>query len=249
MTNWNKYLKPLGLTDAEISIYLAALKIGAETVQNIAKEVKLSRVTVYAAIENLTQNGLMSSVDKGKKTYYAAEPPERIVALAENKTSQMQHMIAEIKDNLQELKLTQSGDKPVVKLFEGLNAFTAIQEDVTNTKTLDYLCEFGNLDEINRVYPYDKGVRDAFYEKLAKMEMMRRLIFLTTNPKPRTIEANKQIKYLDLAKFNFFGDIFFYNDTVWFSSFKSKQMAVMIKSKEITDTIKAAFEILWENTK
>ncbi|MCX6782281.1 MAG: helix-turn-helix domain-containing protein [Candidatus Magasanikbacteria bacterium] len=244
MSKWSKYLNLLGLADSETTVYLSVLKSGPETVQNIAKNVGLSRVTVYAAIESLTKRGLMTSVEKGKKQFYAVEPPERIISLAENKTSQMQSMIKEIKENIQELKLIQSGDKPVVKMFEGPDAFTAIQEDVLGSK-IDLMCEFGNIDEIDRVYPYDKGVRNNFFDRLSKMPMERRLVFVSTDPRPKTNEPNKKIKYLDIEKFKFYGDIFIYNDTLWMSSFKGKQITVMIKSQEIKDTLQAAFDLIW----
>ena len=238
----------LGLSDGEVNVYLVSLQLGPESVQEIAKKTGLSRVSVYSSIEALTKLGLMTSVEKGKKQLYTAEPPERIVSLAENKVSRLKAMTEEIKDDIEELKLVQNGDKPIVKMFEGLEAFSAIQDDVLKTE-IHQMCEFGNLDEINRVYPYEAKVRSDYLGKLAKRaNMKRRLIFLSKNTKPNTIEDNKEIKYLDINKFRFFGDIFFYNDTVWISNFKNRQISVMIKNQEIKDTFQAAFEILWENT-
>jgi len=246
MDKWKKYLQLLGLTEGETGVYLSVLKSGPRPVQEIAKDAGFSRVTVYAAIESLAKMGLMTSVEKGKKQVFAAEPPERIVSLAENKMNSIKNTIQEIKGNIDELKLVQSGDKPVVKMFEGVEAFGAIQEDVLKSK-IDLMCEFGNLDEINNFYPYDKNVREKYYDKLAATKMRRKLIYLSTDKSPKRIEPNKEIKYLDDKSVKpFFGDIFFYDNTVWLSSFKGRQIAVMIKSKELKDTIQAAFDIIWE---
>lgn len=244
MTKWEKYFQLLGITDSETKIYLAVLKSGPDTVQNIAKAVGLSRVTVYAAIEALTKHGLMTSVEKGKKQFYAAEPPERIVTLAENKTSQMQTIIKEIKENIQDLKLVQSGDKPVVKMYEGIEAFAAIQDDVIKSKS-EELCEFGNIDEINRVYPYGYEHQKHYYDQLAKMKTNRKLIFISKEKKPHSIETNKTIKYLP-DNIKFYGDIFFYGDKVWLSNFKDRQVTVMIQSREIRETIQSMFDMIWE---
>ena len=247
MEKWNKYLSLLGLHDSEITVYLNVLKSGPSPVQDIAKETKLSRVTGYSAIGELTKQGLMTSVEKGKKQVYAAEPPERIVSLADTKMNSLKTIMHEIKDNIDELKLVQSGDKPIVKMFEGLEAFGAIQEDVlSQEKNINLVCEFGNLDEIEQVYPYEKGVRETFFKKLSKMKMKRNLIFLSKEKKEKYTEDNKTIKFLN-NDHQFYGDIFFYNDTIWLSSFKSKQISVMIKSKEIKDTLQAAFDLLWES--
>lgn len=248
MDKWTKYLQLLGLSDTESKIYLEVLKMGPSPVQEIAKKIGLSRVSVYSLIESLTKLGLMTSVEKGKKQLYTAEPPERIISLAENKVNNLKASIQEIKSSIQELKLVQSGDKPVVKMYEGPEAFLAIQADVLNSK-FDQMCEFGNIDEVDRVYPYNEGVRNDFFKKLSKLKADRKLVFLSKDKKPRTVESNKTIKYLDSNKFNFFGDIFFYKDTIWLSSFKGKQISVVIKSKEIKDTLQAAFDIIWENIK
>lgn len=243
---WNKYLRLLGLHDSEVAVYLEVLKSGPSPVQHIAKETKLSRVTVYSAIEELAKIGLMTSVEKGKKQVYATEPPERIVSLAENKMNSLKSTIQEIRSNIDELKLLQSGDKPVVKMFEGLEAFGVIQDDVLHQKNMELMCEFGNLDEIDRVYPYEEGTREKFYNKLSTLKTDRRLIFYSKNKQEKYNEKNKTIKFLDGEK-KFYGDIFFYNDTVWLSSFKTKPITVMIKSQEIKDTLQAAFDILWES--
>lgn len=249
MNKWSKNLHLLGLSTGEITVYMTALQLGPEPVQTIAKKSELSRVTVYSAIESLTKLGLMTSVEKGKKLVYAAEPPERILSLAETRLNSLQTVTREIKSNIDELKMMQTGDKPVVKMFEGLEAFSAIQEDVLKSKATQ-ICEFGNLDEIDRVYPYEKQVYTKYLDTLAKRnKTMRRLVYLSKIHTPRTTEDNKQIVYLDESKFNFFGDLFFYDDTVWISSFKNQQVTVMIKNQEIKDTLQATFEIIWNSLK
>lgn len=245
MEKWKKYLAALGLSETEARVYLEVLKMGPSPVQEIARTVGLSRVSVYATIDALAKLGLMTSVEKGKKQVYAAEPPERVVALAENKAVNLGAVVKEIKSGIHELKMAQAGEKPIVKMYEGSEAFMAIGEDVlANFNKIDRMCEFGNLDDVNRVYPYEN--LEPFYKKLAKAKFPRQLIFQSKDRAPRTNEPNKKIKYLDQGAKPFRGDVFFYDDTVWLSGFSSKQMTVMIKSKEIKETVQAAFDILWK---
>ena len=89
MKKWREILSSVGLTDSEQKVYLSALEAGESSVQHLAKKTKLSRVTVYSVIETLTQHGLMSSVEKGKKTYYIAEPPERLITYGEELLQKM----------------------------------------------------------------------------------------------------------------------------------------------------------------
>jgi len=244
MNNWEKHLRQIGLTESEIKVYFSVLKSGPATVQNIAKDIRLSRVTVYATIDSLTKQGLLTSIEKGKKQFFAAEPPYRIITIAENKHRRMDSLIENMKNNIQELVMMQGGEKPVVKLYEGLEAFAAIQEDCLKTK-FDVMYEFGNKDEINRVYPYAEGTRKDFVLKLSKMKIERRIIFLSKEQFSHTPSPNLKNKYLDPRRFNFSGDIFLYGDTVWLSNFKGRQIAVMIKNKELAQTFRVFFDLLW----
>ncbi len=237
-------MQTLGLSETEAKVYLEVLKMGPSPVQEIATVVGLSRVSIYAVIESLTKLGLMTSMEKGKKQLYAVEPPERVAALAEKRASDLGAVVKEIKNSIQELKLLQSGEKPIVKMYEGPEAFLAMQEGVLNSKTRDTY-EFGNLDEINKVYPYEQLA--PFHKKLSKIKFNRRIIYQTKNKLTRPSEPNKKIKYLDQNVKTFKGDFFFYDDTVWLSSFSGKQITVMIKSKEIKETLQAAFDLLWDS--
>lgn len=244
LENWKKYLGLLGLSETESKIYLETLKMGPSPVQEIARAAGLSRVSVYAAIESLTKLGLMTSVEKGKKKVYAVEPPERVAALAEKRASDLGAVVKEIKNSIQELKLAQAGEKPIVKMYEGPEAFLAMQEDLVSAKP-EATCEFGNLDEINKVYPYER--LQPFHHKLAKMKIRRRIVYQTKNKLLRPEESGKQIKYLSEDVKIFRGDFFFYNDTAWLSSFSGKQITVMIKSQAIKETLQTAFDILWNS--
>ena len=244
LEKWKKYFRALGFSETESRLYLEVLEMGPSSVQEIAKVVGLSRVSVYAVIETLTRSGLMTSVEKGKKRLYAAEPPERIVSLAEKKASDLGAAVKGIKNSIQELKLAQAGEKPIVKMYEGSEVFVAMQEDLLANRP-EQICEFGNIDEIDRLYPYERLA--PLHKQLAKLKLKRRLIYQTKEGLRRPDEPNKQIKYLKGETKYFPGDFFIYKDTVWLVSFSGKQITVMIKSRAIKETLQAAFDILWES--
>jgi sugar-specific transcriptional regulator TrmB len=108
-------------------------------------------MTTYTVIESLTKHGLMSSIQKEKKTLYIAEPPERLVAFVQKKMTHMEETLLSVKTAIQELKLLQKGDKPIVKMFEGEEALKAIQEDLVTSKP-EKIDEFGNRDELLKLY-------------------------------------------------------------------------------------------------
>jgi len=242
MAQWDKLLKSLGFTESEAKIYLKSLEIGAASVQDLAKKSRVSRVTTYAVIETLTVQGLMSSVEKGKKKLYVAESPDRLVSVVHSKVKTMEATLKEIQASLHDLKMIQRGEKPVVKLFEGPEALKAIQDDVLQTRP-KHMDEFGNLDEIRRLYkPED---REVFFHEVKKFLPKTRAIFLSQEVKPISRGSHEEIALLPVDKFNFSGDVFVYGNKVALSTFRGKQISVLIESEELVKTFRAMFEYLW----
>ena len=152
---WTKHLRALGFTDSEAKTYLTSIETGPSSVQDLARKARTSRVTAYAASEELMRSGLMSTVQRGKKQLYQAESPERLRAVAQERARSMQALAAEIDDAVADLKLVQRGEKPVVKLFEGGEALKAIQDDLlaSGVKSLD---ELYNGDDIGAMYSLEE---------------------------------------------------------------------------------------------
>ena len=71
-------LQNLGLTEKEARIYLAALELGPSTVQEIAKKTGLIRTTVYNQIKILSEKGLLSELQEGKKRLIISQDPDRL---------------------------------------------------------------------------------------------------------------------------------------------------------------------------
>ena len=77
-----QYLEALssaGLTDAEAKVYLALLQSGSTPAGSIVKKSGLHRATTYQALSRLMEKGLASAVIKGKKRYFSASEPQRLL--------------------------------------------------------------------------------------------------------------------------------------------------------------------------
>ncbi len=245
-TNWKALLKALGLTESEAAIYVASLEMGPASVQDLAKKAHVSRVTTYAVIETLSQRGLMSSVEKGKKHYFTAESPERLVSVVQAKVRQMEATLHEVQDSLHELKLLQRGEKPVVRLFEGEEAMKAIYDDVAATRPAT-LNEFGNLDEIRKFITRDDVVKQA--QHILKRTKPRS-IYVTSQGEAETVKKDdREHRYVNLKDVQAFGDIIVYDKKVALSSFRGKMVSVLIESQEIAQTLRELFRLAWEQKK
>lgn len=242
MVQWEKLLKSLGFTDSEAKIYLTSLEIGPASVQDLAKKARVSRVTTYAVIESLSARNLMSSVEKGKKKLFVAESPERLVSFVHLRVGEMQTTLKQIEASLEDLKLLQRGEKPVVRLFEGQEALKAIQEDVLRTRP-KFIDEFGNLDEIKIAY-MDQDF-SPFYAELSKFHAKRRFIALAKKYEPIIRHEEEEVIVLPPDKFDFYGDIFVYANKIALSTFRGKHISIIIESEELARTMQALFEYVW----
>lgn len=243
MTQWKKLLKTLGFTESEALIYLSSIELGPAPVQDLAKKANVSRVTTYAVIESLSERGLMSSVEKGKKKLFVAESPERLVSFVQSRVQEMSATLKEVESSMQELRLLQKGEKPVVKLFEGAEALQAIQNDLLLTKPTETL-EFGNYDAIDKLHPSEK--RTHFFRELDKIKSQKRSIYLTRNPRmEENPTAMHGLRILPESFGDFFGDIYVYDNKIALSTLRGKQISVLIESADLADTFRAFFNYTW----
>lgn len=245
MTQWKNYLSSLGFTDSEVAVYLTSLKEGPLSVQDLARKTGVSRVTVYNVIETLTNQGLMTSVEKGAKQQYMAEPPERVIALAETRLQKMKQTVGEMQEKIQELKMIQSGSRPVVKLFEGPEAIRSIYADFLASGAKEFK-EFGNFEVEDDFMDFEEY--KTFFTALEKKHIQRKMLFLAKKSDP--VERSKLEEIRTLPKeLDFNGDIFLYGNKVVLSSMEGKFISVLIESESIAKTVAAAFDALWEKQK
>jgi sugar-specific transcriptional regulator TrmB len=80
----------LDLSEKEAKVYIASLELGLSTIQEIAGKSQISRSTTYEVIESLMEKGLMSALTKGKKKYFSAESPEKLMSLIDIKEGELE---------------------------------------------------------------------------------------------------------------------------------------------------------------
>lgn len=244
MTNWDKLLKTLGFTESESKVYLLALELGPSPVQDIARKAGVSRMTTYTAIEVLTDRGLMSSVQKGKKMVYMAESPDRLVSFVQGKIHDIETKMREVKESVDELKLKQRGERPAVKLLEGVEGLKSLMEDILKTSPKETQ-EFFNAKSISEVFSHADLM--PFKQKLANITAKGRAMYSGDIKIP--LRSNVESKQVPPDALPFNGDIFIYKDKVALSTFHGKLITVIIESSEIAKTVQTLFDLAWKTTK
>jgi HTH-type transcriptional regulator, sugar sensing transcriptional regulator len=245
-----KYLQNIGLTDKESTVYLSLIQVDNASVLDLSKKTKLKRPTVYVILESLAKKGLVSETTVGKKTHYQAEPPERLETFVERQKLILDENSKRLKDIIPEIKSIQreSGEKPVVRYFEGTQGIINASKEMFETKS-------DKEQEICFIYPRDL-LTNLFNEKeLTEFRKLRldkgirseTLYTLENNELPSDNMANR-IK-IDEKKYPLTCDIAIYGDKVRISILGKKLSSIFIQSQDVATTLKSIFKLAFDKLK
>lgn len=247
---YEKELQNLGLSEKEAKVYTTSLELGPDTAQNLAKQSGINRATTYVQIESLKEKGLMSEFEKGKKTFYVAESPNRLKNLLGTIEKELELKKSEVTSILPGLisMFEGMGERPKVRFFEGLEGARAMHQDLLTTK--DKVTQgFLYLDDLFSSFPdYQKD----FTQYRIKKKITSHIIY-TQKGGPRTDAVSKKelrtAKFIDHKKFPISATIIIYDDKVAISTYKAAPTGVIIENKHIAETVKAIFYWMWGQLK
>ncbi len=232
-------LRSLGFLESEIKVYLASLERGPATVLDLAGDTRLSRPATYAAVDALTERGLMGSLHAGKKRLFAIEHPDRLLQYAKRREQELASRVADLERVTAELALRMGGERPIVKSFEGKEGIQAIIEDMkaTRPKTMD---EITNVDAMRAVVSSEDlaPMRDELEQIGTKI---RGLYAGTAKP-----TAITDARLLPAPFLGFRGNISIYGNKIALVTFAGKLHSVIIEDAVLADTLRTLFEIAWQ---
>lgn len=247
MNNPELYLKKLGLTESEITVYLR-MSAGAQNARDLMKTTKMKRPTIYYALNSLEKRGLVSKTGKENDNTFTLSPFERLIAIAREKEDEAVSLTEQISELIPSLVSSSRSkiEKPAVSFFEGLDAVKHIVMDVMYAKNR-------KVDLIVPEKTFFWGFGEEFLRKFIEERRSRNI---TTRNLWETEIAVKDFKQYystfsetkilpETMKGSFKTTIFLFDDkTLYVSSFENCY-AILINSKEHRETMSAFFEGLW----
>src|SRR3989344_3389131 len=98
-----KLLEEIGLTEGEVKVYFALLRLGLTKTGALAAKAGVSSSKVYKILGRLELKGLAGHVVKGKITYYRAMQPERILDYLDDKQKALEEKRRQVEAILPEI--------------------------------------------------------------------------------------------------------------------------------------------------
>ena len=241
-------LKNIGLSETEAKIYMTGLSYSAISVNELAKQTKINRTTIYHALGTLTEKGLTAKKGTGTKQAFTMTKPENIQHLLNEKIQTLENQKKEINDIIPLLQQIQetSETKMNVTHYEGIEGIKLVIEDALYCKSRhwDILSPIKNFfsefdTEYAKYFISTRNNRQITSRSLWEEKEDHKLM----TPK-QLRERNPRI--LPPVMFGKFKSVIcLYDDKVLVISSLKELSAVLIQSQEYHATMEAMFDGLW----
>jgi HTH-type transcriptional regulator, sugar sensing transcriptional regulator len=242
-----KYLQEIGLSDKESSIYIALLSFDKASVVDVSKKADVKRPTAYVILTALQKKGLVSETTIGKKTFYIAEPPEKLESFVSRRMTILEENKKSLKTIIPQLKSIQRepGERPVVQFFDGKEGVLSSNTDTFVEKIKD--------EPVYIIYSRDL-VKDIFTEKEHQEMKKRRIsmgikskaIYTSKRGDKPSDKTGDRIK-IDEKKYPISSDITIYGDKVRIATFGKRISGIFIKNQEFADTLKSLVNFIFDH--
>ena len=255
----------LPLSPRAIDIYIYLLKQKKASVQDIAKNLKIDRVSTYKLTEELIEQGLIRRESSRFGAKLLASHPLKLDLLAEEQVSKTTIVSKEIKELLPELLSLQKNnpEETTLHFLEGKEGVTKMYDDITNVfkndPTLDReneLIAFTNTNLILKTVP--KGWADGYRRRKFELKLRGKYLVPHDDNWKKYVEDNYEkhgmnvyTKYRNLPQSNLKieTEISAYANKVSFISLVEKNpCGIIIENKTLANTLKCIFSIMWEQT-
>lgn len=238
-----------GLSPLEARLYGALLEIKEGTMTDLAKQADVKRSSGYNSIGRLEMLGLVSRITRGKRTYYSAIHPRRLLQIANLRQKQ-------IEENLPKMvgAYYGEGEKPKIQMFESIDAVRDIyKEAFDRLKNKEELCIFTNIGQVIKHFPEVPAAFAKIVGSIAYKSKVRELVRGDDAgySYAKGIEAKTghgyEVRLSD--KKLLFGDNeqFIFKDKIIYFSLQKSIFVVVIENADLAVTQKAMFDMAWQN--
>jgi len=236
-------LEELGLSKNNSMIYLTLLKLNSSTAEKIAKVSGIHRRTVYDSLESLIKSGLVSYVISDGKKIFRATNPYYLLEILEEEKENLKKKSSNVTSILSKLLQTQkmSNEEDFVTVYKGTSGYKAVLNDILKTGKENLVLG------VHRPPEAVKGFLGAFHKKRVKLGIPEKLIFRASDQK-----RAEQLSKLPLTKTKVMSQISdkkvavnVYGDKVAILMWSSP-VGILIKNKDIADSLRKYFKILWK---
>lgn len=230
-------LADLGLTNAEIKVYLALLELGSSSAGPILNKTGLQNSVVHLTLHKLLEKGFISVSKEGKRNLYHPANPQHIVEYIEEKKFRFQQILPELL-----LKQQQGQEKPEIITFRGIRGIKELLHELLTAGGKEHHTIGSSVKSLMLGDVFWVG----YHQKRAALGIKAKLIF---NESLREwCDDNKYPK----AEYKFtktgfepLTETIIRNDKIGVIIWADKPIGILIQNKEAAQSYDQFFTLLW----
>jgi sugar-specific transcriptional regulator TrmB len=236
-------LEDIGLTNAEIKVYLALLELGSNTAGPVIKKTGLQNSVVHLTLGKLLEKGFISYVKIGKVKHYKAIDPKSVVDFIEEKKKKFEKILPELLV-MQKKEVTQEAE-----IYLGFNGFKAMHyEFIKDAKKGEDYLYFAFDPGDNPKFDYDKVF--IFYKEFEKVRLQKGLELKGIAPVAiKDHFAGRSLKNVLFVDFPTASSISIFRDRVMLTPWEENQVSFLIHSQQLAQSFRRHFYSIWNKYK
>jgi len=246
MKNQILVLQKLGLDEKEARFYLAALEFGPTTILKLANSTSLQRSTIYEFLDDLIEKGIIEIIISGKRKLYQGSDPKKLKSLLAQQQSLLDSIIPELS-----AMMGKGDQRPKIMLYEGPEGIKKVYEDTLDQPDGSEFLAFTSLEDIYNVIP--ESYRKSYLKRRSAKKISVRVIVKEDDFSKAYIGENKKEYRKTLAikkeQFPLSNEINIYKNKVAILSFGDEKIGIIIESRQIAESMKAIFNVMWMSLK
>jgi sugar-specific transcriptional regulator TrmB len=237
-------LEDLGLTGAEIKVYVALLETGNTTAGPVIEKSGLHNSVVHRALNSLIEKGLISFIMEGRRKVYQATDPENFYDFIDDKKREFKQVLPELK---QKQKLSKV--KTEATIFRGKRGINEIYNKLLNSGGKEYNT-YGGGTRVTYEVMGERWWKNLHTRRIAKKIPARQVFDETIKKFGEELRKRSlsDVKFLS-QEFEQLTETVIIGDYVAIVIFTENPYGVLIKDKIVVEGYKKNFELLWEKAK
>lgn len=231
-------LEQLGLSPNEAKLYLVLLELGRAQAGEISKKAQINRTTTYDILERLIEKGLIMYVIHANRKVFQPVAPGKFLEQLKEQQKLAEEILPELNELYKSVKAREEAN-----IYRGRKGVNSVLRDILKCK--EYV-SFGSGDKFLKIMKHDFL---AFQRRKREFKVKSRIILSESSRKADTIR-------FAYGRFRFIPDEYASPTTTWVYGshvaiviWGETPIASVITSKEVADSYRNYFELLWKQAK
>lgn len=246
-------LRNVGLTDSEIKVYLALLKLGESKKDPIVKESRISPSKIYDVGWKLVEKGLVSIIVKNGVKHFKAAPPETMIEVINKKKISLEEKENQLKKVIPTLNkiIQERAKKEVAEMYVGWRGLETLYEIIlSNLKRgqTDYVLGATTGTKDHRTERFFVKVNRKLKERGIRLNI---LFGKKQRNYAKRVAEKGGLKYhkARYLNFDFPTEINIFNENVAIIILLDEPVSLLIRNKLLAESFKSYFDAMWKIAK